>query len=143
MHWIGHRGATAAAIVFVASAAHAARAQSLVAAVAKPGPGELPTPSCDTGFACTRLARAYAGGQELPQSWPAARALFEKACGLGDPEGCEVGGALFALGIGGDPDAKRAFALFAKACDAELREACAIVAASHGDVAPLVVRHFA
>jgi TPR repeat protein len=74
-------------------------------------------------LACTALGRWYLViGKE--GDVPSARPAFEKACDLGDGQGCFWLGQMWQKGKLGPPDPGKADALFEKACDLGYAQAC-------------------
>ncbi len=63
-------------------------------------------------------------GDGTAKDLPRSRALYEKACKAGNPEGCNNLGHFFDEGIGGPLDKAAAKTLFQSACDAGLELGC-------------------
>lgn len=58
--------------------------------------------------------------------WPSVLSAYERACALGDANGCDAWGGLLCVGAGDQVprDEQRCMELTAKACDMGAREAC-------------------
>ena len=81
---------------------------------------------CDKGAKndCFDVATMYLSDDEEAAADPnKARSFFEKACTLGEYDGCTEAGVLFEEGAG-SVDFKRAAALFGRACDHDDPTAC-------------------
>ncbi len=78
------------------------------------------------GPSCFNLGAMHLGGRAAePPSPDTARALFERACALGKPEGCNNAGLLRQHGTPAAPrDVPAAMALFARGCDGGYHNAC-------------------
>lgn len=82
---------------------------------------------CDAGKApaCMRLAAAYDSGRGVPADEARSQALFERACELGDYEGCVSLGVQLDARASTNPDGpKRAVELYRKACDQNVASGC-------------------
>jgi TPR repeat protein len=82
---------------------------------------------CDGGDtkACMRLAAAYDSGAGVPPDDEKSRSLFERACKLGDYEGCvSLGVQLEARELAIPDGPKRAIALYQAACDHDVASGC-------------------
>lgn len=82
---------------------------------------------CDAGKApaCMRLAAAYDSGQGVAPDEARSQALFERACELGDYEGCVSLGVQLDARASTIPDGpQRAHALYEKACDQNVASGC-------------------
>lgn len=84
------------------------------------GPSRALQDECDGGRpqSCNRLAFKYESSDGVPRSRTIAARLYERACDLGESNGCMNGGTLYFYG-GGDPppDPARGLGLLERACD--------------------------
>lgn len=83
--------------------------------------------SCDSGDtkACMRLAAAYDSGSGVSADDEKSRNLFERACKLGDYEGCvSLGVQLEARELQIPDGPQRAIALYQSACDHDVANGC-------------------
>jgi TPR repeat protein len=83
------------------------------------------TASCESGADCTQLGQRYAAGSGgVAKDEALGARLFQRACDLGDAEGCNKLGLAFESGEGVPVDYGRAMDLFTRACSAGAAEGC-------------------